>query len=165
MKNLKLLIAFAALTSCSALVACDQGLFSSCRKDDYSFIAENSFTFGILDRKTKENILVNGQINYNRDTVQLYNQEWEVVYAAPVPGDGLIEFLFLKEEDKGVVGKLTGRRYYMYFDYQDIDTIDIVFVASKNNCNEQVLESLKVAYNDSVYLDGPLEKKYAYFLK
>jgi hypothetical protein len=165
MKNLKLLIAYAALASCCALVACDQGLFSSCRKDDYSFIADNSFTFGIFDRKTKENILVIGRITYNRDTVQVYNENWEEARKGSVAGDGFIQLRFLKEEDNGVVGKLTNRRFYMYFNYQDIDTIDIAFKAMRNDCNEQALESLKVSYNDSIYLDGPIEKFYANFLK
>jgi hypothetical protein len=43
----------------------------------------------------------------------------------------------------------------MYFNYMDIDTIDVVFEMKKNKCDEQVMKYFKVAYNDSVYFDGP----------
>ncbi len=165
MKNLKLCTAFIALASCCTIISCDEGLFSKCRRDDYSFIAENGFSFGILDKNTKENILAYGQITYNYDTLQLYDENWNAVLIEPVPGNGIIDMRFLKEEDKGVINQLTNRRFYMYFNYQDVDTIDIAFEAQKNKCKEQILKSLKVSYNDSIYLDGPIEKYYAYFLK
>lgn len=165
MKHIKLLITLLIMGSCCAMVSCDQGLFSSCRRDDYSFIADHSLTIGIFDKTTNENILVIGQTRYSRDTVQLYNEKWEKARNGPVPGDGYMQLRFLMDEDKDVVGTLTRRRFYMYFNYQDIDTIDIAFTAMKNDCNEQVLESLKVSYNNFIYLDGPIEKYYVDFLK
>ncbi len=130
MKNLKLLIAFAALASCCALYSCDENLFSSCRQE-YYFIGDNEFTFHVLDKRTKENLLAYGQIGYNYDTVKVYYDNWEVAYSGSVRGDGLIVLRFLRQEDVGVIDQLISRRFYMYFNYHDIDTIDFAFETKK----------------------------------
>jgi hypothetical protein len=164
MKNLKLLIAFTVLASCYTLYSCDDNPFSSCNQE-YYFIGDNEFTFNILDKRTKEDLLAYGQIGYNYDTVKVYYDNWEVAYNGPVRGDGRITLRFLKQEDVGVIDQLISRRFYMYFNHHDIDTIDFAFETKKNKCKEQIMKSLKVSYNDSIYLEGPIEKYYVDFLK
>ena len=43
----------------------------------------------------------------------------------------------------------------MYFNYQDIDTIDIAFEMKYDQCHHQVIKYFKVGYNNSVYFDRP----------
>jgi hypothetical protein len=142
-------------------------LFScTCRTRRYDFAHSNPFLANVLDKATKQNVLLIGQVKYNYDTVRVYNEKWEAV-TGRIRNDGLIVLNFIeKERDKGKINQLIERRFYMYFNYQDIDTIDIAFQLRWDDCNEEELKYFRVAYNDSVYFEGTVERTPGvYFLK
>jgi hypothetical protein len=103
-------------------------------------------------------VLEIGQSDYNHDTVKVYHENWEVAYPGPVRGDGFIALPFIDPViDKDIVNKRIARRFYMYFNYQEVDTIDIAFEMQYDQCHHQVMKYFKVAYNDSIYFEGPTE--------
>ena len=153
MQQLKLIPPLLVLFLLS-LPSCDWGRCGG----DYYFYG-NLFGFNVLDGKTRQNVLEVGQINYGYDTVKVYHENWDVAYAKPVPGDGMIFLQFIDEvKDKGVVNTRIARRFYMYFNYQNVDTLDIAFEMKYDKCHNQRMKYFKVAYNDSVYFDGPTDR-------
>lgn len=95
-------------------------------------------------------------MNFNYDTVKVYSENWEIAFDSPVPFDGVIFLEFIDPiGDRNILDQLISKRFYMYFNYQDIDTIDIAFkMDKKNSCNAQAMSYFKVSYNDSVYFDN-----------
>jgi hypothetical protein len=146
------------LLGTSAVVICAICYLSSCKGDncggDYSVILNNQLSFHIYDKETKQDVLVVGESPYNFDTVKVYDTEWKVPLNMHVRLDGYVGFCFISESDKGKVDQKISKRFYMYFDQNDIDTIDIAFNTSYDECHNQLLKYFKVAYNDSVYFDG-----------
>lgn len=160
MKQVRTFLSILAIATSSAFVGCDYNLFSGCGEGDwYEFTTQNALRFLILDKATRENVLYIGQTNYNYDTVKVYdisgnvtvpyqNGEWTA-------WDGRMDLIFLDYfTDRNVVNQRITRRYYMYFDYMDIDTIDLAFEMRIDKCDRQIMKYFKVAYNDSVYYDG-----------
>ncbi len=149
---LKILIVTILLFALVTFNSCD--LNGSKCGGDYSFSGDNLFGFVILDKKTNENVFNVFTTNYNYDTVTVYNPDWKVALATSIGFDGAVALRFIDlQSDKDVVDQLISKRFYMYFNYQDIDTIDIDFKMTKGNCGHQIMEYFKVAYNDSVYVD------------
>jgi hypothetical protein len=133
---------------------------------DYNFQVSNGFHGTILYKRTRKPVLFIGQVKYNYDTVAIFNEDWKVKGAGQINNDGSIYLFFIEDSDYGILDTQIQRRYYMYFNYQDIDTIDIAFEAKMNECDEQIIKYFKVAYNDSVYFDAPTERvPYLEFLK
>jgi hypothetical protein len=133
---------------------------------DYDFIYSNNFFASILDKKTKQKVLLIGQTKYNYDTIAILNEDFIYKPDGYLDIDGSISLYFIEKSDYDILDTRIHRRFYMYFNYQDIDTIDIEFEAKMNTCNEQVIKYFKVAYNDSVYFDAPTERvPYLEFLK
>ena len=154
MQTLKLILLLLVGTGLLSLPSCDGGKCGG----DYYFSGSNTFNFGILDKHSKQNVLEVGQINYNYDTVKVYHENWEVAYPGRVPGDGFIVLPFIDPViDKDVVNKRITRRFYMYFNYQQVDTIDFAFEMKYGQCHRQVMKYFEVAYNDSLYFAGPTE--------
>lgn len=141
-----------ALVIISSVLVCT--LFScECQSGDYyDFITANSLGFIIVDEKSKLNILSIGQTNYNYDTLKVYNSNWTVASNVE-PGDGIVYLDFIERDDKGQLSILISKKYYMYFNYLDVDTLNIDFRMSINDCDEQVIEYFEVSYNDSIYFD------------
>lgn len=129
--------------------------FSSCdRCEEYYFAYGNDLSFTVLNRNTLENILHVRNMNFNYDTVKVFHENWEVAFDSPVPLNGIISLRFLDPiADRDVLDQLISKRFYMYFNFQDIDTIDIDFKMKKDDCG-QVMSYFKVAYNDSTYFDN-----------
>lgn len=133
--------------------SCDPGIFSSCEQE-YYFDRDNTLAFVILDQ-TNQNVLEILNTPYSYDTVKVYSTDWEVVY--PI-GDwyaknGVIDLAFINRNDIGVVNEPIGKRYYMYFHRNDIDTIDIVFRMKYDKCDHQIIDYCKISYNNRVYYD------------
>jgi hypothetical protein len=117
---------------------------------------DNPFGFIILDKVTRERVLHVMHTKYNYDTVRVYKENWDEAAHQQIDFSGLIIFDFIdKQMDQGVVNQLITKRYFMYFNYQDIDTIDISFKMRLDDCSDQRMSYFKVAYNDSVYFDSP----------
>jgi hypothetical protein len=145
--------------SITALVLILSSLSScKCGPEDYSLTDSNSFGFFIRDKKTNENILVAGDTQYILDSVKVYNDQWKVPFGNFLSSDGYQLLYFITKDDRGKVNKTISKRFYMYFNYQDIDTIDIDFVTKYDECDLQKMNYFKVSYNDSVYYDGPSDK-------
>jgi hypothetical protein len=149
-----LLMAIGSLAYCFTLCSCnpcDTG---------YQFESDGLFGFKVIDRTTKEPVLHIRHTWYNYDTVAVYNENWDNMFAA-VDYDGVVGFIFIDRiTDKGVIDQLITRRFFMYFNYQDIDTIDIAFKMRLDECNDQRISYFKVAYNDSVYYDAITNRVY-----
>jgi hypothetical protein len=144
--------------SITALVLILSSLSSCCGPEDYSLTDSNSFGFVIRNKKNKENILIAGDTQYILDSVNVYNEQWKVPYGTFIRPDGYLGLYFITKDDRGKVNKTISKRFYMYFNYQDIDTIDIDFVTKYDECDFQKMKYFKVSYNDSVYYDGPSDE-------
>jgi hypothetical protein len=126
---------------------------------DYDFQFSNPLFFSILDKQTKQRVLLIGQIKYNYDTVAIFDEAWtNDSYSYTIRNDGSIVLDFINRSDKGTLNKRVERRYYMYFNYQDIDTIDVAFEMKLNDCDEQIMKYFKVVYNDSIYFDAATDR-------
>lgn len=137
-------------------------------ESDYQFELDNYLFFSILDKQSKLDILESiNNTTYNYDTVNVYDENWGKVLDEGVDISGDIVLLFVnRTEDKGKINSLIEKRYYMYFNHQDIDTIDVQFKMNMNECDQQVLNYFKVSYNDSVYFDKKTNRiPHVYFLK
>jgi hypothetical protein len=148
-----------ALTFLSFLIA--YSLFScECQTGEgYDFQYNNILDFTILDKRTNQKVLLIGQTKYNYDTVAILNEHsTNDQHPHYIDIDGDLVLYFINRSDKGTLNKRIERRYYMYFNYQDIDTIDVAFEMKLNDCDEQIMKYFKVAYNDSVYYDAPTER-------
>lgn len=155
MKYSKYTSLLTAIAMSITLIACDHGLFNNC-PGDYDFETDNIFTINLLDRFTKENLLVIGVNKYDEDTVKIYNGEWEVVYDGPVDQSGRIVFYpFYMDKDAGALNQMVYKEFYLYLNQFDTDTINIAYEATIDDCDDMVLEYVAVSYNDSIYFDGP----------
>jgi hypothetical protein len=53
-----------------------------------------------------------------------------------VRNDGTVLFQFVTNSDAGKVDQVISRRFYMYFNHNDVDTIDIDFNTSFDKCHD-----------------------------
>lgn len=155
-------------TTSGLLIAICLSTFLSCccsRESDYNFSLDNGFYFSILDKTTKANILEIGQHDYNYDTLAILDQNWKKI--SEIPQDGRIDLLFIDPiADKNRVSGFIERRFYVYFNYQDTDTVDIKFKMKFGECDAQMPSYFKVSYNNTTYYDKSTERiPYLEFLK
>jgi len=158
-KKLNITLSIALMGCCLFMASCD--LFCS-GGDEYDFVGANRFGFNIVDRLTKEDILKIGQHTYNYDTLVVYSESWEVAYPEHNKEwdawDGRVYLTFInRESDRNVFNQRISRRFFFYFNYQDVDTIDIQFEMRRGECDQQVMRYFRVDYNNAVYFDGKTE--------
>jgi hypothetical protein len=148
MRVIKLLFSAIAFIAMTSLFSC--GL--NC--GDFVFGSDHNLTFFILDKHTKENILVSGDTQYNLDSVNVLNSNGSTVPRSQVRSDGIVYFNYVVDSDQGKVNQLISKRFFMHFNHQDNDTIDIAFNTYYDDCHHQLLKYIKISYNDSVYYEG-----------
>ena len=120
----------------------------SCNKR-YKFHT-NFMTFRFYDKATHDGL------KYNYDTVNVINDQGQVVSISPIRQDGLIVAYPFTDEDEQYLDQLITRNYYLYLNHQDTDTIELTYSASLGDCNDIYLTQIGISYNDSVY--WPLQK-------
>jgi len=153
-KDSILIVTFSAI---ALLSSCNGNLFPDC-DGDYSFSGDNLFSFQIQDKITGQNMLHARNMKYNYDTVTVYDEGFNVALAAPVELSGTLHLRFIdREKDKNVFDQIITKRFFMYFNYEDIDTVDIEFRMQKNGCEQQVMQYFKASYNGGVYVDEMVE--------
>lgn len=143
----------------SAIIA--YSLFScECQSGEgYDFKWDNTLFFTILDKATKKPVLLIGQIKYNYDTVAILNADLAKRNDGFIRNDGYISLAFINsQEDTKINNTLTSRTFYVYFNYKDVDTLSVSFKTNINECDNQVINYFKVAYNDSIYFDGATDR-------
>jgi hypothetical protein len=146
-------------TSGLLVIICLATFLSCCcsREGDYDFSLNNQFFFTILDKATRGNILEIGQHSYNYDTLAIFDQNWQ--RKSGVAFDGKVHIQFIEPDaDKNKVRDYIERRFYMYFNYQDIDTVDIKFKMKFSECDAQIPSYFKVSYNNTTYYDKSTER-------
>jgi hypothetical protein len=149
-----LIIVFLSLVIAYGLLSCE------CQSGEgYDFKWDNTLFFTILDKATRKPVLLIGQIKYNYDTVAILNADLTKRNDGFIRNDGYISLAFINsQEDTKINNTITNRTFYVYFNYQDVDTLSMSFKTNINECDEQVINYFKVAYNDSIYFDAPTER-------
>ena len=150
MKSIKTCFAIAILIGCSALSACV--LLDPCYASDLNTIGTSNL---IIGKATGDTILHIRNFNGNYDTVKVYNEDWTANVASTISLDGSVYFDFYDpSRENRIYDQLISKKFFMYFNYQDIDTIAIDFKLYRDACGKPRENYFKVAYNDSVYFEG-----------
>ena len=163
--NLKAFLGFVIIST--GLFSCSTNIFSSC-KENYTFYGNYLLTFYIIDQ-TGENLIEIGRNRYNRDTVDILDENWNSLGFHPYQ-NGSIVFGFM-EHLRGIEEPLNtpiNHTYYIYFEEGDYDTLDISYQIGLDQCDERELTQWGVSYNDSLYFNYPTNPRQhggAFFVK
>ena len=85
---------------------------------------------------------------YFSDSVKIYDQQKRPVFRGPVRLDGIVGFAPLRLEiDQLPYGTALTRRYYLYLNHADSDTITLAFQLRKNDCGFAEFQRYEVTYN------------------
>jgi hypothetical protein len=148
MEIVRMICAFAALLGCCATGSC----ILRCEEPDST---SGRISFQIVDRATGLNILDFQSMKYDIDTVKVFNEDWTENNGS-VDLSGTVNISYFSHSDIWVPNQLVSRLYFLYFNFQDIDTIAIEY-RMRDNCGSPLDSYFKVAYNDSIYFDRPVE--------
>jgi hypothetical protein len=148
------------------LISVLQTLYACCRGDQEPDIYSKGFSFSLVKKQTQQNLLGLYGI-YHKDTVKIYDEIGQKVYNGPVPPDGYIYFLPVrKDKDNQAFATEVTRKFYLYLDQYDTDTIKIAFKLKQiRECGKRDdIDYTKIYYNDSLYVSGNA-LSYSVFLK
>ena len=158
MKTLRLFLFLAFNLSLTIFYSCDTNIFTGC-ENDYDLVVHNSLTCVILDKDSYENIFHIRSNRYHYDSIALYdklNPKIESQNYLFIGQDGKLSIHFIDDDEEGVFNQRIEKRFFFYFNHEDQDTIDMEYEFSKNDCKHQEISYFKIAYNDSIYFDSPI---------
>lgn len=131
-------------------------LLDSCKNCPEDFQLEKDFHIGfqMLDDVSGENLLQIAS-RYHRDSTRVYDEEGNLVYPGPAPGNGLIAFSPLLPNEKFELGKAKEQFFYLsLFDYAtkttDIDTFRLEYSVYMDDCDEKAFSYLTIMENLSL---------------
>lgn len=119
---------------------------------------KNVYNSAIVDftllNATGRNLLgLNGP--YFSDTVRIHDEQRRSVFRGPVRLDGQVSFAPLQLElDQLPYGTALTRRYYLYLNRSDSDTITLAFQLRKNDCGFAEFQRYEVKYNGASVSTG-----------
>ena len=109
--------------------------------------------FTLLDATGRNLLGFNGR--YFSDTVKIYDQQQRPVFRGPVRLDGIVGFAPLQLEiDQLLYATALTRRYYLYLNRADADTITLAFQLRKNDCGFAEFQRYEVMYNGASVSTG-----------
>ncbi|AHM59285.1 hypothetical protein D770_05090 [Flammeovirgaceae bacterium 311] len=132
------------------LVSCDADDWRGCPRD-YYFDLDNILGFEVKDQS--------GDYLYGTYGLKIIEDIASGFDTLNVSNNGTSIYIgFIDNEDRGVVDQLITKRYYLIHQEGYKDTLDIDFKMRIDRCDDQVINYLKVVFNDSVYLDGNTDR-------
>jgi hypothetical protein len=125
--------------------------------DEPPSLVDASLKFKLVDKITNVN-LYNSEpfINpaYNKDTIKLYNQDFQELELEKIEESFLysfrIRYIYKDGEDESAFNMEKCKRYYLYLNKNDTDTLDLCFTAENLKCKGQGFKEFKVFYNSSL---------------
>jgi hypothetical protein len=132
------------------LFSCDADDWRGCPRD-YYFDLDNIFGFEVKDHSGNYlygayGLKIIEDIPSGYDTINFSNN------------GTYIYMYFIDNEDRGVINQLITKRYYLTHQEGYKDTLDINFEMRIDRCDDQVMKYIKVAFNDSVYFYGNIDR-------
>ena len=140
-------------------------LFSACNNekcspDGNSLTEGGGLNFRLVDARTGRDLLAQTPGNgspYSLDSVMVYNERGEPQFRGPVDFRGEISFsTYGSTSDLKALPFNTQvlRRFTLYLNRADQDTIDIAFKLRKNDCGFSEFENIIIRYNTQMVYEG-----------
>lgn len=150
MKSLfKPLIALFLLATFGSLWSC----VDECDKED-AIEDRHKLDLKILGKETNRNLLGIGSNRYNRDTVQIFDENLEPLGIRPdLDGSMILYFLRNVRHDDEPLDTDLESTYYLYFEEGDYDTLSMTYRLALDHCDDIVLTQWSTSYNDSLYFE------------
>jgi hypothetical protein len=120
-------------------------------------LSSTGLKFSLIDKNTGINLFRSGasQIpEYNKDTIKLFNQDFQQIELEKIQESFLysfqIRYIYEYGEDESAFNAEKCKRYYLYLNQNDTDTLDLCFTAENLKCNGQWFKEFKVLYNSKL---------------
>ncbi|WP_143069706.1 hypothetical protein [Hymenobacter actinosclerus] len=139
------------------LLACNN---ESCNPDQNSLREGGGLSFHLVDARTGQDLLAQTPGNdspYLLDSVMVYNEKGEPQLNRPVDFRGEIAFSTyggLTELAALPYNSLVKRRFILYLNRADQDTIDASFSIRKNECGFSEFSTITISYNTQLVYEG-----------
>lgn len=138
-----------------------QGCISEkCAPDSNSLTEGGGLNFRLVDARTGQDLLAQTPGNgspYSLDSVMVYNERGEPQFRGPVDFRGEISFsTYGSTEELSLLPYNTAlqRRFLLYLNRADQDTIDVAFRLRKNDCGFAEFENITIHYNTQSVYEG-----------
>jgi hypothetical protein len=123
--------------------------------DEPPSLVDASLKFKLVDKITNVNLFRFGSTQipeYNKDTIKLFNQDLQQIDLEKIEESFfsysfLIKYIYKDGEDESAFNMEKCKRYYLYLNQNDTDTLDICFTAENLRCKGQGFKEFKVFYN------------------
>lgn len=145
---------------CLILLLLPGCISEKCAPDSNSMTEGGGLTFHLVDARTGQDLLAqlpgNGP-RYALDSVMVHNERREPQFRGPVDFRGGISFSsYGSTQELNVLphNTTTRRRFTLYLNRADQDTIDVAFRLRKNDCGYSEFEHITIHYNAQFVYEG-----------